>query len=128
MTQDQSDPKKPFNVADVLRQLEKTGVPMAADTPFDIPESEIRQQAKTARSVVANCRGGSHVVFTEAGDGSPSLFDVLEIITSASTDPDVLVVECDVPTDIQRLGRIIEEVRGFSLEAVDGELVKRLRD
>jgi hypothetical protein len=99
--------------------------PMAADEPYDPPIGVIRRRVPAARTVLARCNGDVFLIFTELGDRDvlpiPEALDALR----SEDDQRTLTVACDLPADINRLGHIVAELRGYSIVWTNGVFARR---
>lgn len=120
----QSKPDRPFSA---IAALLGSGIrhPMAADEPFDPPIATIRRRVPAARTVLARCNGDVFLIFTEIGDRD--VLPVKEAVAAmrSESDPRTLTVACDLPADVNHLGHIVAEIRGYSIVGIDGQFVRR---
>jgi hypothetical protein len=116
--------KEPFSA---IAALLGSGIrfPMAADEPFDPPIATIRRRVPAARTVLARCNGDVFLIFTELGDRD--VLPIKEALAAmrSEADPRTLTVACDLPADVNRLGHIVADLRGYSIVVVDGQFVRR---
>ncbi len=119
-----SKPEEPF---DAIAALLGSGVrfPMAADEPFDPPIATIRRRVPAARTVLARCNGDVFLIFTELGDRDVLPVEEAVAAMRSGSDPRTLTVACDLPADVNRLGHIVAEIRGYSIVGVEGQFVRR---
>lgn len=124
----QDDRGCPFVSA--IRMLQQAGIrpPMAADEPFDPPIAKIRQRVPAARTVLARCNGEVFLIFTEIGDRDGlSSAEALAAIRSENR-VGTLTVVCDLPADVNHLGRLVAEIRGYSIVFAARQFVRRDHD
>lgn len=114
-------------VVNAIMTLLQSGVrlPMAADEPYDLTIDQIRSRVPAARTVLARCHDELFLIFAEIGDRDQiSLHEAIAAMRSDGK-PGTLTVLCDLPADVNRLGRVVAEIRGYSIVGIDGVFGRR---